>query len=799
MFDIGLFQGCVLSCILFNCVFQMLLDLIKPLSQSHGYNFKDIPVILHDQAFADDISITTSTPQLNQRSIDVVVKFLTWARLQANPKKCISMAMKRFTELESEYERYGDTQYCAYDPALSIAGEDLKFIVNVAKEPNSLEYDHFKELGRWIGVDLKEDKIKAEISRRLNADMCIVESSGVNGLGKLYIYEHSVVPRLSWVFLIHNLTLFFVRELDKFVISRLKRWAGLYRNSDVGALFRRRQDLGLQMTSLEFHYQRMQLVKCCLLRDSQDEMVREIYAHYSAYNLEYVNKWTGPKELTNLEPIAEHNLRYAGQTGTAGLGSRKSDPYIANPTKKERRQKITETLIAQREEDHIRHASCLSRQGVWTHWEDVMPFDLSWANLIYGPGPRVISFVLNAQINSLRTPDMLHLWYGLPSAACVLCDAQNCTLHHVLVKCVKSLSDGRYTWRHDSVLINIEHALANLIASANKRKVLNVMDQAKKSFEACFVRKGEKRKGPPAKSVSMGQLGCSNDWKLLVDYDHCQYVFPPTICATNERPDVVIWSTLARVVILLELTVPAEEGVEAAQLRKEAKYTKLLDEIAASNFWKPKLFTLEVGARGLVATRTFRAFTSLGFTRIEANKLCKSLSEVAARCSYAIYLAHKQKTWVRSDLIDLSATKADPAPSSTNVVKRTRNIQVVANDCEPNIAVLRRNDISTLYHFTDVANLIRKHGLLSAASVFSKSIKAALNSDERSRSMDKAMGLENYVRLSFNDKNPMKYVAQHEKRISHAVMLQIKLQVVSRPGVLFFDCNATRHDAVQST
>ena len=30
LFDIGLFQGCGLSCILFNCVFQMLLDLIAP-------------------------------------------------------------------------------------------------------------------------------------------------------------------------------------------------------------------------------------------------------------------------------------------------------------------------------------------------------------------------------------------------------------------------------------------------------------------------------------------------------------------------------------------------------------------------------------------------------------------------------------------------------------------------------------------------------------------------------------------------------------------------------------------------
>jgi len=57
----------------------MLLDMIKPFSNAHGYSFKDIPVILHDQAFADDISITTSTPELNQRSVDIVVRFLTWA------------------------------------------------------------------------------------------------------------------------------------------------------------------------------------------------------------------------------------------------------------------------------------------------------------------------------------------------------------------------------------------------------------------------------------------------------------------------------------------------------------------------------------------------------------------------------------------------------------------------------------------------------------------------------------------------------------------------------------------------
>ena len=138
---------------------------------------------------------------------------------------------------------------------------------------------------------------------------------------------------------------------------------------------------------------------------------------------------------------------------------------------------------------------------------------------------------------------------------------------------------------------------------------------------ASFVKAGEKKKASQAKASNRSRLCEATDWKLLVDYDHRQYVFPPTICATSERPDVVIWSMRCRVVILLELTVPAEEGLQAAKLRKEAKYTKLLESIAASNFWKPQLFTLEVGARGLVATRTYRAFTMLGFSGAQAKKL----------------------------------------------------------------------------------------------------------------------------------------------------------------------------------
>jgi hypothetical protein len=40
--------------------------LISCSPQENGYEFKDKAIVLHDQAFADDISITTSTPMLNQ-------------------------------------------------------------------------------------------------------------------------------------------------------------------------------------------------------------------------------------------------------------------------------------------------------------------------------------------------------------------------------------------------------------------------------------------------------------------------------------------------------------------------------------------------------------------------------------------------------------------------------------------------------------------------------------------------------------------------------------------------------------
>ncbi len=393
------------------------------------------------------------------------------------------------------------------------------------------------------------------------------------------------------------------------------------------------------------------------------------------------------------------------------------------------------------------------------------------------------------------------------------------------------------------MLVNIETGLTEAITEFNKKKPLDFAESTKKSFKSSFVKQGEYKK--PSKSAqpeARGHLSYANDWRMLVDYEEKRMVFPPVICATNLRPDIVIWSKLSRVVLLMELTVCAEEGIDAAQLRKESKYTHLLEEINEAKCWRAQLFTLEIGARGLVSSRAYGTFTKLGLTGRSAKKLCKGLSTVAARCSYAIYLAHNNRVWCRSDLVTLpvnsrvtgiedepekkwssfsehiastpgpfhrplvkpeslsfcnptpffislgqtplsSPTITTPTPSGTlpvyacvTGIEKNPDPAIQREHPRTNLSILQANGVKTLFHFTDVTNLasIRANGLMSASNLLESKINSKMNSDELSRHLDKSLGLENFVRLSFNDKNPMMFVALKQERVSDLVFFKAR-------------------------
>ena len=135
-----------------------------------------------------------------------------------------------------------------------------------------------------------------------------------------------------------------------------------------------------------------------------------------------------------------------------------------------------------------------------------------------------------------------------------------------------------------------------------------------------------------------------NDWVLRVEMGKEKMEFPPGICVTELRPDIVLYSREGKKVIVIELTCPIEDNIPDAQVRKTIKYLPLINEIK-ENGWTPTFFTIEVGARGLVSNSLPFCLKRLGVRRLMIKRLCKAASLAAVSCSYTIWVCREQPSW----------------------------------------------------------------------------------------------------------------------------------------------------------
>lgn len=645
LFDIGVFQGCVLSAILFLCVFQLLLDFLRPLEEKEGYEFKIVKGIrMLAKAYADDLALTTKSTAANQRACNKVDIFLSWTQtMKAKPKKCVSLGLRQFDKRIKKhgFEPVLPQTYSPFDPKLTISGQPMQFILDLT-EPDDFKKEHFKFLGRWIHYYLDEHNVMNRIADSFDEDITKVDKSHVNGFMKLWLYQFYMLNRLSWPFTAHDLNLSFATDLRTRIQPFLKKWAGIGVTVDPGILYRTRDQFGLGLTQVDEHYKSMQITKCQILEKSEDSVVYRLFEEKTRREAKLQRVWRGSQLNTEINAQVDLNLRFPSQQGRQGLGAGNYNP---NPTVKERRKMVAVHGKSLGKDKHVQHAHDLAMQGVWIQWHDrAIPLDLSWQNLIYGPGPHVLKFMLNASVNWVKTPDLLRLWNYVQSATCVLCGHKQCTLHHIIAACKHSLRSKRFTWRHDSILAHLQKVLGSVIQMANdaKDEVFRIPP-----LSATFTPAGgtSTRTTAPRKRSSL--LDGVHDWKILVDFDKCPIVFPPEIYATNERPDIIIWSLKAKQVILIELTCPAEEGFEAAQVRKIARYTDLVTSINRDkrSGWSARQFAIEVGARGYVAFSVPRCLKRFGMASRTISKICNELSNISARCSFAIYLSRESLTW----------------------------------------------------------------------------------------------------------------------------------------------------------
>jgi hypothetical protein len=130
----------------------------------------------------------------------------------------------------------------------------------------------------------------------------------------------------------------------------------------------------------------------------------------------------------------------------------------------------------------------------------------------------------------------------------------------------------------------------------------------------------------------------------LFDYDATPIIFPPSIYATDQRPDVVIWSEAAKTLIIFELTVPSEDNIADAEFRKKAKYDELVHGCRNAH-WDVHFHTIEVGCRGFVAFSLRKCLKLLGTNNSTIKRAISRASKTALRCSYSLYLARNNKQW----------------------------------------------------------------------------------------------------------------------------------------------------------
>ena len=150
---------------------------------------------------------------------------------------------------------------------------------------------------------------------------------------------------------------------------------------------------------------------------------------------------------------------------------------------------------------------------------------------------------------------------------CFLCKKSPCTSAHILGACRISLNQGRYTFRHDSVLKVIFNYISAFLSSKGPSK-------PKRIHEVKFVKPGERFAKKNSKYE--GLLHLSNDWISLVDLDNnCV----SSSYSSAMRTDIVIYSNTLQRIIILELTCPCDENMSKWHSEKFQKYLALIEQI----------------------------------------------------------------------------------------------------------------------------------------------------------------------------------------------------------------------------
>ncbi|KAK3768484.1 hypothetical protein RRG08_060846 [Elysia crispata] len=182
-----------------------------------------------------------------------------------------------------------------------------------------------------------------------------------------------------------------------------------------------------------------------MLEDSEDPVVKTVQPTVkTGRKWKVVEAVDEAKECLNIKDVIGQT-----QTDSKGLGS-STAKWWSKVEGKEKRDMVINEIRINEDSRRVQKAVQQPQQGQWTNWDNALQKSLTW-NEIWHMAPLRISFLIRLVYDLLPSNANLVWWGQKEDPTCPLCQGRQ-TTEHVMSSCKITLSQERYTWRHNRVL-----------------------------------------------------------------------------------------------------------------------------------------------------------------------------------------------------------------------------------------------------------------------------------------------------------------------------------------------------------
>ena len=349
-----------------------------------------------------------------------------------------------------------------------------------------------KFLGGFYTFSFSGPSVANIIRERISDQLENIDALLVRDEYKVKIYADYFLGANRFVFSVHDLCTSQLKALNDLTHGYLKKWLGLPQCASWALVH---DAHGLNIKSISHLYIESRALNLANIRLFGDERVRQALDSKEEREGAWCQKFSSatfikglvgeviPQVALDQDPVSEPGesldvslsgwssggpsavpVRLSGgETGglDVSLSSRSSEESAAAPvrpssslTRKQLKGKIQSGVQDWVDDFWKEKVGHYVMQGDYIALIMEEGNCITWKSYLWDVPQGVLKFAINAGINTLPTFDNLKRWGKRTSDRCPFCGNIQ-TLAHVLSNCAVFLDQGRFTWRHDSILMSI--------------------------------------------------------------------------------------------------------------------------------------------------------------------------------------------------------------------------------------------------------------------------------------------------------------------------------------------------------